>query len=289
MFDVIILVLVRIPGQGVLFMLADLHVHTTASDGTDSPATVVARAAEIGLTALAVADHDTLEGIREAESAGARYGVEVLPAIELGTELGGKEIHILGYLLDPNDLVLQEHLASFRRSRRQRAESMVEKLRHMGFGITNNRVLEIAGSGSVGRPHIARALAETGAVSSVGEAFEKYIGYGKPAYESRVKYLPSEAVRLIRRSGGVAVFAHPGMAGCDALIPALVDAGLQGLEVYHPGHYPATSDHYRRLCRQYNLLATGGSDYHGSSHQEHKKLGAATVDYRVVREMKRLR
>lgn len=268
-------------------MLADLHVHTTASDGTDSPATVVARAAEIGLAALAVADHDTLEGIREAERAGARYGVEVLPAIELGTELGGREIHILGYLLDPDDPVLQEHLAFFRQSRRQRAVRMVEKLRHMGFGVTHNRVLEIAGGGSVGRPHIARALVETGMVNSLGEAFEKYIGSGRPAYEPRIKYPPSEAVRLIRSSGGVAVFAHPGMAGCDALIPGLVEAGLQGLEVYHPGHDTATSEHYRRLCRQYNLLATGGSDYHGSSHREHKKLGAATVDYRVVQEMKK--
>jgi predicted metal-dependent phosphoesterase TrpH len=269
-------------------MLADLHVHTTASDGTDSPEEVVAKAAEAGLAALAVADHDTLGGVREAERAGARHGVEVLPAIELSTELGDREIHILGYLLDPDDKVLQGHLEFFRQSRRQRAAKMVEKLRRMGFDINYKNILEIAGDGSVGRPHIARALIDAGVVASLEEAFEKYIGSGRPAFEPRFKYSPLEAVRIIRNSGGIAVFAHPGMAGCDLLIPGLAEAGLQGLEVYHPAHNTAASDHYRRLCRQYNLLATGGSDYHGSSHREHKQLGSAVVDYQVVREMKNI-
>ncbi len=269
-------------------MIADLHVHTTASDGSDTPETVVFKAAAIGLAALAIADHDTLEGVGEAIHAGDRYGVEVLPAIELGTELGDKEIHILGYLVNTDSRELLDRLSFFRDSRLKRAVSIVEKLQRMGFDLNYERVLEIAGSGSVGRPHIARALLEAGAVESMAQAFEKYIGNGKPAFEPRYKCSPSEAVRIIRKAGGVAVFAHPGIAGCDKIIPSLAEEGLQGLEVYHPGHDRAVSYHYERICRQYGLLATGGSDYHGSYHREHNKLGEATVDYEVVRELKKL-
>lgn len=269
-------------------MLADLHVHTTASDGTDSPSGVVSRSAELGLAALAIADHDTLEGVEEAVEAGHRYGVEILPAIELGTELGGREIHILGYLVDLHDRDFLAQLAFFRRARRDRAVKMVEKLRKLGFPVTYERVLEIAGGGSVGRPHVARALMEKGVVESREEAFNLYIGNGKPAYEPRSKLSPGEAVRLIRKAGGVAVFAHPGMAGCDAIIPSLVEKGLQGLEVYHPGHDALVSRHYLQICREHQLLATGGSDYHGIDHREHSLLGVVTVSYQVVLDMKRL-
>jgi Predicted metal-dependent phosphoesterases (PHP family) len=216
-------------------LIADLHVHTTASDGSDAPESVVSKAAALGLAAVAIADHDTLEGIGEAMQAGIRYGVEVLPAVELGTQLGDKEIHMLGYLVDTDNRELLDHLSLFRRYRLQRAVRMVERLRRMGIDLKYERVLEIAGSGSVGRPHIARALLEAGVVASMGQAFEKYIGAGKPAFEPRHKCSPSQAVRIIRKSGGVAVFAHPGLAGCDQIIPSLAEEGLQGLEVYHPG------------------------------------------------------
>lgn len=269
-------------------MLADLHVHTTASDGVHSPSTVVSMAAETGLAALAIADHDTLGGVGEAVEAGYRYGLEVLPAIELGAELGGREIHVLGYLVDLQDLEFSSQLDFFRRSRRQRVVKIVEKLRMLGFPITYERVLEIAGGGSVGRPHIARALVEAGAVKSRDEAFNLYLGNGKPAYEPRFKLSPPEAVRMIRRAGGVAVFAHPGLAGCDSFIPSLVQEGLQGLEVYHPGHDSAVSRHYLGICRQYGLLATGGSDYHGGEHRGHTFPGMVTVGYQVVNEIKKL-
>lgn len=269
-------------------MLADLHVHTTASDGTDSPSRVVSMSAELGLAALAIADHDTLEGVEEAVLAGRRYGVEVLPAIELGTELGGREIHILGYLVDLHDEDFLARLAFFRSARRERAVKMVKKLEMLGFPVTYERVLEIAGGGSVGRPHVARALVEAGVVESREEAFNLYIGNGKPAYEPRFKLSPVEAVRMIRKAGGVAVFAHPGMAGCDAIIPSLVEEGLQGLEVYHPGHDTPVSRHYLKICRQHRLLATGGSDYHGSDHREHSLMGVVTVSYQVVLDLKRL-
>lgn len=269
-------------------LIADLHVHTTASDGSDAPETVVVKAAALGLAALAIADHDTLEGVEEAIGAGARHGVEVLPAIELGSQLGDREVHILGYLVDTGHKEFLDRLSFFRDSRLKRALRMVEKLQRLGINLKLERVLEIAGPGSVGRPHIARALLEAGVVESMGQAFEKYIGNGRLAFEPRYKCSPSEAVRIIRSAGGVAVFAHPGMAGCDQIIPSLAKEGLQGLEVYHPAHDSAVSEHYARICRQWGLLATGGSDYHGSSHREHNMLGEATVDYNVVLELKKL-
>lgn len=269
-------------------MLADLHVHTTASDGTDSPEEVVARAAAMGLGALAIADHDTLDGIQPALEEGRRRGLEVLPAIEMGTEHHGQEIHMLGYMIDINSGKLLEELDFFRRTRLDRVTRMVRRLNRLGFPITLRRVLEIAGPGSVGRPHIARAMVETGLVESMEEAFYLYIGEGKPGFEPRFKYSPARAVRLIRDAGGVAVLAHPGLAQADDRIPALITQGLQGIEVYHPGHTPGVAEHYLKTCRQYGLLATGGSDYHGMESKKHNLLGAFTVSCRVVEQIKEL-
>ncbi|MFZ5631819.1 MAG: PHP domain-containing protein [Bacillota bacterium] len=269
-------------------MLADLHVHTTASDGTDSPEEVVVRAVSAGLGALAIADHDTLDGILPAMEEGQRRGLEVLPAIELGTEFNGQEIHLLGYLIDVACTDFQAELAYFRRTRRERVTRMIGRLNKLGFPITLERVLEIAGPGSVGRPHIARAMVETGRVQSVEEAFNFYIGEGKPGFMPRFKYTPARAVRLVRLAGGVAVLAHPGLAQADDLIQSLIPEGLQGVEVYHPGHTPEAIEHYRRLCEQYGLVATGGSDYHGAESQKHNRLGACTVPCRVVEQIKAL-
>ena len=269
-------------------MRADLHVHTTASDGTESPEQVVALASAMGLGCLAIADHDTLEGIGPAVQEGRRRKLEVLPAIELGTEHRGQEIHMLGYLVDLSSRQLLSELAYFRRTRLERVTGMVNRLNGLGFPIVRERVLEIAGGGSVGRPHIARALVETGRVGSVEEAFELYIGDGRPGFVPRYKYSPAKAVRLIRSAGGVPVLAHPGLAPADELIPALIPEGLQGIEVYHPSHTPQVSDYYLSLCRRLGLLATGGSDYHGAANKKHNCLGAYTVSGRVVDEIKHL-
>ncbi len=266
-------------------MLADLHVHTTASDGSESPGQVVARAASLGLGALAIADHDTLEGIQPALEEGRRNRIIVLPAIELGTVYRDREVHMLGYLIDVNCEILLDHLVTFRKGRLERAEKMVGRLCRLGFPITYSRVKEIAGYGSVGRVHIARALMETGMVKSVEEAFNLYIGEGKPGYEPRLKCTPAEAVRLIRLAGGVAVLAHPGLSQAGELVPLLIPEGLQGVEVYHPVHSPLMIQHYLGVCRDYRLVATGGSDYHGMDSNKHNSLGSHTVGYRVVQEL----
>lgn len=269
-------------------MLADLHVHTTASDGMDSPREVVARAASLGLGALAIADHDTVDGIEPAMEEGKRRRIDVLAAVELGTEHGGREVHMLGYLVDVRSGEFLERLAFFRGARLERAVRMVDKLRNLGFPITYERVAGLAGFGTVGRVHIARAMIETGGVKSVEEAFNLYIGEGRPGYEPRTKCTPAEAVRIIRGAGGVPVLAHPGLSGAGELIPDLITVGLQGVEVYHPGHSQELSRYYLELSRRYGILATGGSDYHGEDSKKHNRLGAFTVHYRVVEEIKEL-
>lgn len=263
-------------------MRADLHVHTTASDGTDSPEEVVARAASIGLGLLAIADHDTLEGIQPAVEEGLKRNVEVMPAIELGTEHRGQEIHILGYMIDTCNGRLRSELAFFRDTRTERVTRMVHRLNKLGFSISMPRVLEIAGQGSVGRPHIARAMVEKGFVGSVEEAFDHYLGEGKPGFEPRLKCTPAQAVHIIRLAGGVAVLAHPGLSPDDGLISTLIPEGLQGIEVYHPSHAPEVRNHYLRLCEHYGLVATGGSDYHGKEGKKHNRLGECTVSRRVA-------
>jgi len=269
-------------------MLADLHVHTTASDGAESPAEVVARASSIGLAALAIADHDTLEGIMPAVEEGRLRKVEVIPAVELGTGYKGQEIHLLGYLIDINDGALQEELAFFRNNRRDRVVKIINRLNRLGFPVTRERVMEIAGSGSVGRPHIARAMVETGRVATVEEAFDRFISEGKPGFEPRVKCSPAQGVGIIRRAGGVPVLAHPGLADADQLIEELIPGGLAGIEVYHPGHTPELVSHYLEVCGRLGLVATGGSDYHGTENRKHNLLGACTVHYRVVGLLKEL-
>lgn len=269
-------------------MYCDLHVHTTASDGTDSPELVVSRAREMGLTALAITDHDTVGGIEPALSASRQLSLTVLPGVELSTEEKGREIHILGYLIDPNAPALLEQLSLFRKARVERVVKMVDKLRALGLPVEEEQVLQLAGEGAVGRSHVARALVHVGAVNSTDEAFKKYIGKDRPAYVPRFRYTPGEAVRLIRAAGGVPVLAHPGLAGYDEVIPQLVGEGLQGLEVYYPAHSPAMIWHYERLCRRYRLVATGGSDYHGTKYREHHQLGATTVPDRVVQVLREL-
>lgn len=267
-------------------MPCDLHVHTSASDGTESPAEVVEKARRAGLTALAITDHDTVMGVAPALEAGREVGLAVLPGVELAAEEeDGGEVHILGYLFDPHHPLLQETLARLEKARLARVERMVEKIRALGIPLALERVLALAGGGTVGRPHVARALVEIGAVESVAEAFARYLERHGPAYVPRLKMAPEEAVLLIRRAGGIAVLAHPGLSCGEELIPRLVSAGLQGLEVYHPEHTPQMVEHYRELCRRHGLLATGGSDYHGAGHRRYSRLGGVTVPAEVVEEM----
>lgn len=269
-------------------MAVDLHVHTTASDGRDTPERVVQLARGLGLEAVAITDHDTLDGIGPAMDAGRRVGLEIVPGVELSTEHGSSEVHILGYYINLDHQEFLAHLHKFKLARVERAEKIVHRLNDLDIDLTMSRVLALAGEGTVGRPHIARALVELGVVSSVAEAFDELLGTGKPAYVPRYKYSPFRAVRLITEAGGVPVLAHPGLNKDDRLIAALVESGLKGVEVYHPDHSASVSRHYLALCRQYGLVATGGSDYHGQGWGNLGNLGRVMVPYQVVRDLKAL-
>jgi len=268
-------------------MPVDLHVHTTASDGSVTPEEVVKQALHLGLEAVAITDHDTIEGIEPALNAARPAGLEVIPGVELSTVYQDRQVHILGYFVDLHELDFLAQLTFLRSTRLERISRMVQKLKEMGFAITMGQVLAISGSGSVGRPHVARALIELGSVRTIADAFEKYIGKGCPAYVPRFKYAPAMAVRMIRAAGGVPVLAHPGISNCYDLLPGLVAEGLLGLEAYYPGHTWELTAFYCRQARDMGLFVTGGSDYHGPSHKDGGQLGAVTVPYKVVEEMKK--
>ncbi|MFA7467435.1 MAG: PHP domain-containing protein [Desulfotomaculaceae bacterium] len=267
-------------------MFADLHVHTSASDGTSSPAEVVQLAGLAGLCALAITDHDTMEGIDNARDTAGSIGVDVLGGVELSTDYAGLEVHILGYCIEPANSVFQSYLSAFKNARLARAEKMVNKLRELGINISFENVMALAGTGSVGRPHIARALMQTGQISRMAEAFDRYIGFGKAAYVPRLKYRPEEMIKAVIEAGGVPVLAHPGITCKDDLILALIDAGLQGLEVFHPKHTREMERQYRALCRNHGLIATGGSDFHGAGVAGHGVLGEAVIPYGAVLQLR---
>jgi len=251
-----------------------------------TPSQAVEEAARLGLSAIAVSDHDTVAGIDEALAAGSRLGIEVVPAIELNADYGSVEIHILGYLIDWRSAGLRQELERLRRARLDRSKKMVEKLRSIGVPVTIERVLEIAGSGSVGRPHVAQAIVEVGAAESMAAAFSRYLVRGAPAFVERMRMAPHDAVTLVAGSGGVAALAHPGQAGRDSLIPGLVKAGMGAIEVSYPGQTPDVAQHYQALARRFGLVATGGSDAHGFAGEAGAPIGGVTVDASVVQELR---
>jgi len=266
----------------------DLHCHSTASDGGMAPEELVAQAASLGIKVLAITDHDTTEGVPAALAEAQRWNIRVVPGVEISAVSGREEIHLLGYFVDSDNQELQALLAHARTARRERAQEMLVRLAKLGLPIEWERVLEIAGGGgSIGRPHVATTLLEAGYVSSWGEAFNLWIGQGCPAYVERYKLPPEEAIRLVRRSGGLPVLAHPFIysrngkrkAGLDLKhwLPRLREAGLEGIEVYYP-HYPhRVSRQLLALAIQNGLLITGGSDFHGS--MMGNRLGSVAVPW----------
>ena len=264
---------------------ADLHIHSTASDGILTPTEIVERAASIGLAAVALADHDTVNGVAEALAAGEKYGVEVVPALEINTDYNRDEIHILGYFIDWQCERLQKRLAALREGRLERARKIVKKLRTLGVPVTIERVMEIAGSGAVGRPHVARAIIETGIVRSMNSAFGRYLIRGGPAYVERVKMAPNDAVSVIVDSGGTACLAHPSKSKQDEIIPSLIKNGMQAIEVYHTDHSPNFVRRYEAVARKFGLIATGGSDSHGGDIGG-SEIGSVTVDAGVVEQLR---
>lgn len=263
---------------------ADMHVHTTASDGRTGPAAVVEEARRLGLKALAITDHDSVDGLQPALAAGAALGVRVVAGVELSTEWEEEEVHILGYFLPLADQGLRAKLEGLRAGRERRARRMVERLNELGYRLELEEVRRQAAGGALGRPHVARVLIEHGYVGSVEEAFRKLLDRGKPAYVPREKITPETAVRWLRELGALPVLAHPGLLGRDELVEQLVPAGLVGLEVYYPEHSAADIDRYLALAARFGLAVTGGSDYHGGG-EGRAALGSAGVSLSLLEEL----
>ncbi len=242
----------------------DLHSHTTASDGTLTPRELVRLAARHGVRVLAVTDHDSTGGVREAmDEARGLPPLEVVPGLEINCDVPGAEIHVLGYCLDWEAEWFQQFLGAQREERRQRVYRIAARLAELGVPIDPDDVFALVKEGSAGRPHVAQAMVDRGYVKSIREAFDRYLSLNGPANVPRKRLTPVEAVRIIRRARGVPVLAHPGLANRDELIPELVEAGLSGIEAFYPEHSAGQITAYRELCAKLGLVATGGSDFHG--------------------------
>lgn len=257
--------------------MVDLHIHTTLSDGTLTPQQVVEVALEKGLTAIAVADHDTIAGVRSALQAARGTGLTVVPAVEISTEHEDTEVHILGYYFDLDNRDLAEKFRYVRSSRLLRGEEIAAKLRALGMEITLGDIAAESDGESLGRPHAAAALVRKGYVSSVQEAFERYLRRGRPAYVPRYKLTPFAAAEAIRNAGGCSVLAHPGLGVGTRLIRDLIADGLQGLEAYHSQHTPSHTRRALGLAAEYGLLVTGGSDSHGPGGSHPVEIGEVEV------------
>ncbi len=267
--------------------MIDLHSHTTASDGSLSPRELVQEAVRRGVRILAVTDHDSTEGVGEARAEAAKHPpLEIVPGIELNTDVEGGEIHILGFFIDYQEGWFQALLRELREERVRRIYGMADRLAELGCPIDPQEVFALVREGSAGRPHVARVLVQRGYVKTVREAFDRYLRNGGPASVPRNRLSPESAIEVIRRAGGVPVFAHPGLSGKDELIPDLIRAGLQGIECYYHEHTPVQTETYLRLCKEHHLVATGGSDYHGPHLGRNNHLGSPSVPYAAYEALK---
>ena len=266
---------------------ADLHLHTRYSDGTFTPHELVGHAARLGFTAIAVTDHDTLDAIPEALTAGKELGVEVIPGVEITTRVGNQELHMLAYLFGDSwrNEGLQAVLRYATQVRRQRVEEFVKKLNELGIALTLQDVFACSDRGTVGRPHVAMALQKRGYVSSVDEAFARFLKRGKPAYVERYRMEASETIGHIERAGGVAVIAHPGLNSLDDRLHDMVDQGMGGIEVWHSRHTPSQIKHYEKAAEKLGVCATGGSDCHGKG-RDGMLLGTIKLPYERVEDLR---
>jgi len=270
--------------------VADLHVHTNLSDSTFSPEKVVEYSKLQGLDAIAITDHDTCLAIAPALIAARDNDPEIIPGVELTAELGDDEIHILGYFIDWKDELFTKKLEEICKVREERAKEILKRLMEQGIDIQYEELLELAGPGSIGRLHIASLLYKKGKVTSIRDAFLKYIGTKSPAYVKKFKLTPKEAVDLIKGVGGVSCLAHPKTVNTenkslDDIVKTLVDDGIQGIEVYHSDHNKKDSAEFKKLAEKYNLLITGGSDCHGLGKKE-VLLGKVKVPYELVEKIR---
>ncbi|SDW69444.1 hypothetical protein SAMN05444487_105151 [Marininema mesophilum] len=245
----------------------DLHIHTTASDGTLTPSEVVTLAKQSGLTTIAITDHDTLLGLAEASDAGQKHGIRIIPGIELSSRYEGHAVDILGYNLYQCD-ELEVTLVHFRKSRENRAQAILDRLNELGVNLTMDQVLTFAEGGSIGRPHIGRALVQHGYVPDLRAAFDLYLADDRPAAVPKRTLHPEEAIQLIHQAGGQAVLAHPALIRNDAIVQTLLQTyPFDGIEIWHRSHTLDDAGRYRALAKQLDLLITGGSDFHAPPHQ----------------------
>jgi len=272
-------------------MKADLHLHTTASDGRLSPVEVVQKAVQLGLDAIAITDHDSVDGIPSAlEAAKAFPRLLIIPGVEISTDTPEGEAHILGYFIDSNDPEFIHALEELRNARYDRGLKMVGKLADLGIHIDWARVLDLASGGTIGRPHIAQAMLERGYISTLGEAFAKYIGREGLAYVKRKKLTPVEAIALILKANGLPFLAHPAdIKHLDSFVHQLKEAGIVGLEAYYANYSPNKTARLIALAKQYGLIASGGSDYHGLDNTIGSDIGSIDMPQESMEQLISLR
>jgi len=264
---------------------ADLHLHTQFSDGTFTPEELAGHGARLGFAALALTDHDSVEGCVRMAAACAAANIELIVGAELTAEHADTEVHILGYFLDPENQVLLKKIGKFQAVRQDRIREMVAALNKLGVPLQAESVFALANCKSPGRPHVARALVQEKLIGHLDEAFEKYLKKGRPAWVPKTKMSALESVELIHQAGGLAVMAHPGLNRTDEIIPDLVDAGLDGIECFHTKHSTVLSQRYLEIADRFHLLVTGGSDCHGFSKGK-PLIGGIKLPYEHVEKMK---
>jgi predicted metal-dependent phosphoesterase TrpH len=265
---------------------ADLHLHTYFSDGTFSPEELVGHGHRLGFAALALTDHDSVEGCERMTAACKAAGIDFIPGTELTAEQSDTEIHILGYLVDTHNEKLLSEIAKFQAVRQDRIREMVVRLNGLHVPLEAETVFALANCKSPGRPHVARALVKAGLVANLDEAFERFLKKNRPAWVPKAKMSALEAIELIHQAGGLAVMAHPGLNRTDDVIPALIEAGLDGIECFHTKHSTMTSERYLEIADKYHLLVTGGSDCHGFSKGK-PLIGTVKLPYEHVEKLKR--
>jgi hypothetical protein len=263
----------------------DLHIHTIASDGSLSPEAVVQTAEQLRLSYIAIADHDSVDGLEIAIKTSKAFHTKVIPAVELSSEYKGKDIHVLGYFINYRNKWFLNHLKILKDIRFNRAKTIVSKLQQVGLDLTMEDVLAQTSCSSIGRTHIARAMVEKGLISSIEEAFTRFLGRGQVGYVEKELYDPEIAIRIIKSIKGIAILAHPGLACIDERIEEFIRYGLDGLEVYHPAHSIEETEYYKELSEQLGLLITGGSDCHGEESIHGLALGTLDIPDSVAEDL----
>lgn len=265
---------------------ADLHCHSRASDGTLPPAEVVALAARASIAVLALTDHDTLAGIAEARAAADRHGIRLVPGVEVSSVHRDRDLHVLGLFVDPESAPLLSFLSRFRGDRENRMREMVARARAQGIEVTMEDVLEEAQGGMPARPHLARILVRKRLVRDVTDAFDRFLGEGKPFYAPRPRPEPGVVADAIRAAGGLSFVAHPGVSRLDRIdLLNLKSAGLDGIEVWHSDHSSSDADKYERLAKLDSFLVTGGSDFHGAGHAGRDGIGRTGLSGEAFRRL----